>query len=117
MPLAAGTSYIELLNLDAPWSPEDNLTLVVTSGAGGTGVMAVQEALALGAKHVITAASPNHAEQLRALGAERVVDYHNHRTMYDALPDDSVDLVFDNYGYGFETAKRILLHLIANANS
>ena len=36
---------------------------------------------------------------LYALGASRVIDYHGLRSAYDALPDASVDVIWDNYGY------------------
>ena len=47
--LAGSTSMTAMLDAGAPWAPSDNVTVVVTSGAGGTGVYAIQEALGLGA--------------------------------------------------------------------
>tara|TARA_B110001452_G_scaffold133566_1_gene111055 strand:+ start:456 stop:1586 length:1131 start_codon:yes stop_codon:yes gene_type:complete len=108
IPLAAGTSYALLYNAGAPWQPQDDVTVVIASGSGGTGTMAIQEARALGATRVITSSSPNHADRLYELGAEIVIDYHNYDTMFDALPDDSVDVVWDNYGYGFDAAARVI---------
>ena len=116
LPTVAGTSYGALRNAGAPWgaaaatssvaggpgatsTTTSNVTVLVTSGSGGTGTMAVQMARALGAARVITAASPAHNDALYALGASRVIDYHGLRSAYDALPDASVDVIWDNYGY------------------
>ena len=49
MGLAGSTSMTAMRDAGAPWAPSDNVTVVVTSGAGGTGVYAIQEALGLGA--------------------------------------------------------------------
>lgn len=76
---------------------EENLTVVVTSGQGGTGFMAIQLAKALGATHVVTAATGAGVDFVKSLGADVVVDYHK-QDLFEALPDDSVDIVFDNYG-------------------
>lgn len=75
-----------------------NLTVVVTSGQGGTGAMAVQLAKAMGAARVITAASGEGIAYAKSLGADEVVDYHKQDIFADYLADDSVDLVFDNFG-------------------
>ena len=99
LPTVAGTSYGALRNAGAPWSAAANVTVLVTSGSGGTGTMAVQMAMALGAARVITAASPSHNDALYHLGASRIIDYHGVRTAYDALADASVDVIWDNYGY------------------
>lgn len=81
----------------APWTGRANLTVVVTSGAGGTGFLAIQLAKAYGAAHVVTAGSPSSFSFLRALGADTIVDYYK-QDLFDFLPDDSVDVVYDNYG-------------------
>ena len=97
LPIGAGTSIEALWKAGAPWAPSRNLTVVVTSGGGGTGVFALQQARALGASRVITAARAEHAPLLRSLGATNVVDYTAH-SLWDVLPPDSVDVVYDNYG-------------------
>merc|ERR1711920_82516 len=74
-----------------------NLTVVVTSGQGGTGFIGVQLAKALGASHVITAATGEGIDLMRKLGADTVIDYHK-QDIFDALVDDSVDVVYDNFG-------------------
>eukprot|EP00656_Telonema_subtile_P025199 TRINITY_DN27297_c0_g1_i1.p2 TRINITY_DN27297_c0_g1~~TRINITY_DN27297_c0_g1_i1.p2 ORF type:complete len:182 (-),score=34.83 TRINITY_DN27297_c0_g1_i1:86-631(-) len=76
---------------------QSNLTVVVTSGQGGTGYTGIQIAKALGATTVITAATGDGIAFVKALGADVVVDYHN-QTLASALADDSVDIVFDNIG-------------------
>jgi NADPH:quinone reductase-like Zn-dependent oxidoreductase len=67
-----------------------NLTIAITSGQGGTGFMGIQLAKALGAKHVVTAASGSGIAMVKALGADQVFDYTKVE-LFDALPDNSVD--------------------------
>jgi NADPH:quinone reductase-like Zn-dependent oxidoreductase len=50
--------------------------LLVTGGAGGTGVLVVQLA-ARAVLHVTATASPSSTPRLRRLGAETVIDYHD----------------------------------------
>jgi NADPH:quinone reductase-like Zn-dependent oxidoreductase len=50
--------------------------LLVTGGAGGTGVLVVQLAARAGL-HVTATASPSSTPRLRRLGAETVIDYHD----------------------------------------
>merc|ERR1712136_650885 len=64
----------------------------VTSGQGGTGYMAVQLAKSLGA-----ATGPG-IDMVTALGADKVVDYEE-EDIFDALANDSVDIVCDNIGF------------------
>merc|ERR1712070_125134 len=99
LPIVAGTAIQCLNALDLPnrAKTDTNLTVVVTAGQGGTGHMGVQIAKAMGAKRVITACSGDGIELCSSLGADLVVDYHE-QDLFDALPDDSVDLVFDNLG-------------------
>lgn len=96
LPLVSLTDLQALRQTGAPWN-SPNFTVVVTSGAGGTGIPAVQLSRALGASFVATAASPNHISALKSLGADLVVDYHK-TTLWEALPENSVDVVYDNYG-------------------
>ena len=77
-----------------------NLTMVVTAGTGGTGFVGVQ----LG-KHVYKAGlmitSTSGADDIalaKSLGADIVVDYKVQDDIFANLPDNSVDVVFDNYG-------------------
>lgn len=101
LPLVALTDLQALRMVGAPWqnyrTHRENLTVVVTSGSGGTGVIAIQLAKAYGAAHIITSSSPRNADLLRSLGATLVVDYHE-STIWEALGDDTVDVVYDNFG-------------------
>jgi len=98
LPVAALTSMQGWLQTGAPWADQKNLTVVVTGGQGGTGVFALQLAKAF-APHarVITAASGGGIAVVKRLGADVVIDYHV-QELFEALPTDSVDIVFDNIG-------------------
>jgi NADPH:quinone reductase-like Zn-dependent oxidoreductase len=62
--------------------------MLLTNGAGGTGALALQLAVAAGV--IVTAtASPRSFERLRQLGADQVVDYHSETWTSD------LDGVFD----------------------
>ena len=77
-----------------------NLTVVITSGTGGTGFIAVQLAKALGAGHIITSTTgAANIAFARSLGADQVFDYKV-QDIFDegALKNNSVDIVYDNYG-------------------
>ena len=80
----------------APWT--SNPSVVVTSGQGGTGYMAVQLAKSPGAANVTTAATGPGIDMVTALGADNVVDYEE-EDIFDALANDSVDIVCDNIGF------------------
>ena len=107
IPLVGQTALECLQRTGAPWSDKGtNLTVLITSGSGGTGFIGVQLAKrAFGAAHVITAASgEENIALMRQLGADVVVDYKV-SDVFDATPDDSVDIVFDNYGAKGEADK------------
>ena len=75
-----------------------NATVVVTSGTGGTDFMSVQLAKRVyGAAKVVTAASGAGIPFAAQLGADLVVDYKV-QSVIEAVADDSVDVVLDNYG-------------------
>lgn len=97
LPLVALTDLQALRMAGAPWNNRENLSVVITSGAGGTGTPAIQIAKAFGASRIITAASPSNANLLKKLGATDVIDYHK-GSIWDALPENSVDVVYDNFG-------------------
>jgi len=81
----------------APWA-SDKL-VVIASGQGGTGYLAVQLARKVfGSSRVITAATGPGIGMVSSLGATDVVDYQ-HEDLFDALADNSVDVVFDNLGF------------------
>eukprot|EP00756_Hemistasia_phaeocysticola_P011183 Hpha_TRINITY_DN15095_c0_g1::TRINITY_DN15095_c0_g1_i1::g.123016::m.123016 len=84
----------------SPWdlSKYNNLTVVITAGSGGTGFTGIQLAKAWGAKHIATTASGEAGIAfVKSLGATFVVDYKK-EDIFAALPDNSVDIVYDNYG-------------------
>lgn len=97
LPVPAGTAFDALRMSGAPWKKEDNVTVAVASGAGGTGIMMIQLAKALGARTVVTAASPRNHDLLRALGADVVLDYHE-AELWEGMPENSVDHAIDNFG-------------------
>jgi NADPH:quinone reductase-like Zn-dependent oxidoreductase len=81
----------------SPWT-KGNLTVVITAGAGGTGSIGIQLAKAWGAAHIATSASGDASINfVKSLGATYVVDYKQ-VDLFGTLPDDSVDIVYDNYG-------------------
>jgi len=94
IPVVGSTS---LQCLQAAGMPLTNKTVAITSGQGGTGFMAVQLAKALGASRVITAATGGGIDVMKKLGADIVIDFHK-QDLFDALEEDSVDVVFDNFG-------------------
>merc|ERR1712166_1699347 len=99
MPLVALTDIQALRKAGAPWKVPagGEFRVAITSGSGGTGFAAIQIAKALGATYVAAAASSKHAELLKSLGADLVVDYHD-STLWAALKNNSIDVVYDNYG-------------------
>ena len=71
-----------------------NLTVLITAGSGGTGFIGIELAVAYGAKHVATATSGAAGIAfVRSLGATFVTDYKK-VDIFDALPPDSVDVVY-----------------------
>jgi len=97
LPLVALTGYQAFKKVGAPWNGRNNFTVVITSGSGGTGLPAIQLAKAFGASRIVVGASASHTALLKSLGATDVIDYHT-STIWAALTNDSVDVVFDNYG-------------------
>ena len=85
LPVPAGLSLAQAASLPevacTVWSNVSDIarlrageTLLVHGGGGGIGTFAIQYGKALGATVVVTARSVKH-EQLRALGADLVIDY------------------------------------------
>lgn len=97
LPGVAVTAVEVFTATGAPWTPEDNKTVVITAGQGGTGFIAVQVAKMLGAARVITAATGAGIPMLKSLGADVIIDYHK-QELFAALKNDTVDVVFDNHG-------------------
>lgn len=95
MPIDAMTDLGAFQTAGAPWKAK-NFTVLIVAGTGGTGYMAVQLAKALGATRVVTAASGDGIPFAKSLGADVVVDYKK-GSVFDAVPDRSVDVVLDNH--------------------
>ena len=76
-------------------------TVLVHGGAGGTGSFAIQLARRAGAR-VAATCSAHNADYVRALGAERAIDYRN-EDVVAALREwapDGLDLAVDTVGQG-----------------
>lgn len=97
LPEVSLTSSQALKKAGAPWD-QKNLTVVVTSGSGGTGFVALQLAKAYGAKTVVTATSgAANIKFVKAMGADVVTDFKV-TDIWSNLANNSVDVVYDNYG-------------------
>jgi NADPH:quinone reductase-like Zn-dependent oxidoreductase len=82
-----------------------NQRVLIHGAAGGVGSFAVQLAHWKGA-HVIATASESHAEFLRGLGADEVIDYT--KDNFDEIVKD-VDLVLDTVGGDLIARSRLVL--------
>ncbi len=91
---------LALIGLTAVISVEDTLgleageTILIQGGAGGVAGFAVQLAKHIGARVITTASAANH-DNLRALGADEIIDY-NAVDFTQVVKD--VDAVFDTVG-------------------
>jgi NADPH:quinone reductase-like Zn-dependent oxidoreductase len=82
----------------SPWANKTNVTIVITSGSGGTGSFGIALAKAYGATNIWTSTTGDAGTAfVKSLGATRVTDYKK-GDIFDALADNSVDYVYDNYG-------------------
>jgi len=97
LPEVALSDFVCLKTASAPWTGRENVTVAITSGSGGTGFFGIQLAKAFGATRVVTSTSKANFEFVKSLGADEVVDYHN-QNIFDYLSNDSVDIVYDNFG-------------------
>lgn len=98
MPMVALTGYesLQWAVENHNWSQE-NVTVLVLGGSGGTGHLGIQLAKAIGAKNVITTCSGKHSEFVKSMGADQVIDYHT-QNYYEVLQNKSVDVVYDCVG-------------------
>lgn len=98
LPEVSLTSAQALKKTGAPWDASKNVTVVVTSGSGGTGFVALQLAKAYGAGTVITATTGvKNTAFVKSMGADVVTDYMK-GNIFNFLANNSVDIVYDNYG-------------------
>lgn len=104
------TSYLSLkrtgsmpgspLPASSPWASGNfsNLTVLITAGAGGTGFIGIELAKAWGAKHIATSTTGADGFRfVKSVGATYVTDYKT-QDIFSTLPDNSIDIVYDNYG-------------------
>lgn len=80
--------------------------VLINGASGGVGTFAVQIAKALGAAHVTGVCSTRHADNVRSLGADRIVDY----TQEDFTRlDERFDLLLDVAGtHSYRAYRRVL---------
>ena len=73
-------------------------TLLVHGGAGGIGSFAIQLAVALGARVLATAGSPEKLELCTSLGAERAISYRDEDFVEVVKELGGADVILDNMG-------------------
>jgi NADPH:quinone reductase-like Zn-dependent oxidoreductase len=101
LPLA-GLTALQALRDELGARPGE--TVLLNGASGGVGTLAVQIAKALGLPVVAVCSAKNH-ERVRALGADRLIDY----TTADPSDERGLDHVFDIYGtLPWNKAKRML---------
>ena len=79
-------------------------TLLVHGGSSGIGTMAIQLAVAMGARVAVTAGSAEKLRRCRELGADILVNYHDTDFVEDvrgATRGDGADVVLDNMGAAY----------------
>eukprot|EP00729_Bicosta_minor_P019491 gene19491-11625_t len=96
MPLAGLTSLQAFQKTGAPWK-EAGTNVFITAGAGGTGHVAIQMAKAWGG-NVTAVGGPQDEAFIMKMGADRFIDYTKDKNVFATVADDSVDVVYDNYG-------------------
>jgi NADPH:quinone reductase-like Zn-dependent oxidoreductase len=97
---------LALTGITAIWALEDTAVLqagesiLIHGGAGGVAGFAIQLARHLGARVITTASAANH-DYVRALGADRVIDYNAEDFTKTVEP---CDVVFDTVGGNVQLA-------------
>tara|TARA_R110002050_G_scaffold193588_2_gene328627 strand:+ start:1450 stop:2430 length:981 start_codon:yes stop_codon:yes gene_type:complete len=101
LPLAGLTALQALERVDL----KENDRILIHAGSGGVGSFAIQYAKAKGA-YVYTTTSTKNVDMVKALGADRVIDYKTED--YKTIAKD-LDIVFDTLGknYTFEAFELI----------
>lgn len=110
--IAGQTAWLGLHDIGQPQNGE---TVVVTAAAGSVGSIAVQLAVAAGARVIGVAGTPAKCEWVRELGADECVDYREDdvSAACSRLCPDGIDVIFDNVGG--EMLDALLPHLAVNA--
>jgi NADPH:quinone reductase-like Zn-dependent oxidoreductase len=78
---------------------KENVKVLIHAGSGGVGSFAIQYAKAKGA-YVYTTTSTDNVEWVKALGADRVIDYK--KEDYKTIVKDA-DIVFDTLGQNYSS--------------
>ncbi|MFC7529329.1 NADP-dependent oxidoreductase [Actinoplanes sp. GCM10030250] len=87
----AGTAAVDALDAAAPQSGE---TVLISGATGGVGAIALQYAVAAGAKAIATAKPGTEEEFVRGLGAHEVVDHSGDvPAQVRAVSPDGVDVI------------------------
>lgn len=115
LPVPSGVSLVEAAALPevacTVWSNivmvaglRSGETLLVHGGSSGIGTMAIQVAVALGARVACTAGSESKLEYCRSLGASVLVDYHKDdfvSVVRDATAGHGADVILDIMGAAY----------------
>ncbi|SDI61335.1 NADP-dependent oxidoreductase [Nonomuraea jiangxiensis] len=110
--IAGQTAWLGLHDIGRP---REGDTVVVTAAAGSVGSIAVQLAVAAGARVIGVAGTPAKCAWVREIGADECVDYRqeNVSAACSWLCPDGIDVVFDNVGGAMLDA--LLPHVAPNA--
>ncbi|WOK35997.1 NADP-dependent oxidoreductase [Sphingomonas sp. C3-2] len=98
LPTAGITAYGGLVDVGELKAGQ---TVLINGGAGGVGTIAIQIAVALGARVAVTCSAGN-ADYVAKLGAEKAIDYRQEDVVaaVNAWAPGGVDLVLDAVGQG-----------------
>jgi NADPH:quinone reductase-like Zn-dependent oxidoreductase len=94
LPLVGLTAWQSL----SPYIMPGKSNVLVVGGSGGTGHVAIQMAVALGAKSVVTICSTSNIDFVKKCGATRVIDYRMEGDVVGALQrqlDEPFDVILD----------------------
>lgn len=100
LPEAAATVWSNVFDIA---KLDKGQSILVHGGAGGIGTVAIQLATVFGAR-VLTTARADHADALRRLGAELIIDYRNEdfvAVVADHTDNRGVDVILDNMGASY----------------
>ncbi|MFD0557452.1 putative PIG3 family NAD(P)H quinone oxidoreductase [Stackebrandtia endophytica] len=100
LPEAAATVWSNVFDIA---ELDKGQSILVHGGAGGIGTVAIQLATVFGAR-VLTTARADHADALRRLGAELIIDYRDEdfvAVVADHTDNRGVDVILDNMGASY----------------
>jgi NADPH-dependent curcumin reductase CurA len=110
--IAGQTAWLGLHDIGQPQTGE---TVIVTSAAGSVGCIAVQLAVAAGARVIGVAGTPAKCDWVREIGADDCINYREEdvSAACSRLCPAGVDVIFDNVGG--PTLDALLPHVAVNA--